>query len=536
MKPPEDSIETEDLLDRLVAEHADRLARDEDPRREEVLAEHPELRDDLLRCFRMIEAGLAAPQPSTSLQSGLRLGEFRILREIGRGGMGVVYLAEQPSLRRPVALKVLRHHLTLESRHVARFRREAETAARLRHPNVVAIHAVGEQDGHHYLAMDLVEGPTLARVIRDLAAIGRRPTAAELARATGARELETCGSYAEAAARFLLPVLDAVQAAHDVGLVHRDLKPSNILLDGRGRPHVADFGLAKGEGDAALSLSGEPIGTPHYMSPEQAHASAVPIGARSDVYSLGVVLFELLTLRVPFEGRTAHEVIQRILTEPPPRPRSVARDLPPALESVIVVAMTKDPACRYASPRAMAEDLERFLAGRPVAARPRRTTRFAESLASFLLMGQTWGIDYRSKLTLFGRPLVHVAFGLDPFTGRMRIARGIVAIGNVAIGGLALGGISVGLVSLGGLGAGLLVGIGGLGMGGLALGGVAIGLVALGGGAAGLVAVGGGAAGYYASGGSAWGAHVLDATTRDPEAVRFFEQWFPHWAGLLTPR
>ncbi|MBI3847617.1 MAG: serine/threonine protein kinase [Planctomycetes bacterium] len=518
MTEPLAPLAREDRIDRLVAEVADRLARDEDPRRDEVLAANPDVREELMRCFRMMDAGWrSAPALPAALPSGVRLGEFRVGREIGRGGMAVVYRAEQETLRRPVALKVLRGHLTLDPRHVDRFRREAEAAARLQHPNVVRIHAVGEQDGHYFIAMELIEGQTLAAVIRKLASLTRRPSAEDLARESGDRSLESCSSYVEAAVHLLLPVIAAVQAAHDAHIVHRDLKPSNVLLDAQGRPHVADFGLAKGEGDVGLSLTGEPIGTPYYMSPEQARAASRNVDGRTDVYSLGVVLFELLTLRLPFEGGSVQEVITRILATEPPRPRSIAGDVPAPLEAVVLRAMAKRPDDRYESPGALAADLERALSGKPVVA-PRPAAGLGTALWQ-ILASPYRGAEYRSAITLFGWPLVHVASGFDPVTGRIRVARGIFAIGNVAVGAVALGGVAFGLVSFGGIGIGVLLGMGGLGVGGVAIGGGAVGVVAL----------GGGAAGWYASGGAAMGAHVLDARTRDPEAWRFFETWIPWW-------
>jgi serine/threonine protein kinase len=520
-----DVLADEDLVDRLVAEAADRLARGEDPRCDEALAAHPRLRADLERCFRLMRVGRSASPPLAEIPANVRLGDFRIVREIGRGGMGVVYLAEQESLRRPVALKVLRNHLTLEPRHVERFRREAEAAARLRHEGVVRVHAVGESDGHYFIAMELCDGPTLSAVIRRLAELGRRPSAEDLARASGAAPLAACASYAEAAVRLVLPAIAAVQAAHDAGLVHRDLKPSNVLLDAKGRPRVADFGLAKGEGDAALSLSGEPIGTPYYMSPEQAQAASHGVDGRTDVYSLGVVLYELLTLRLPFEGASAREVMTRIVATEAPRPRSIAGDVPAPLEAIVMHAMAKRPEDRYPSPGDLAADLERALAGEPIAARGSGLRPIARALWRITVDPYRGG-EYRSSRTLFGWPLVHIASGFDPVTGRARVARGVVAVGNVAVGALAIGGAALGIVSLGGIGFGLLLGVGGLGIGG----------VALGGGAAGIVAIGGAAVGVVASGGAAWGFHVLDARTRDAVAMRFFETWLPSWAARFAER
>ena len=532
-------LSREDRLDRLVAEYADRLAHDSDPRREEMLAAHPELREELLRCFRMIEAGMApAPAVAARLATGVKLGEFQIQREIGRGAMGVVYLAEQPSLKRKVALKVLRHHLTLEARHVSRFEREARLAARLRHPNVVAIHAVGEEDGHHYIAMDHVPGPTLAQVIATLAKHQQKPTPADLARATGNADLERCASYFDAAVRLLMPVAEALAAAHEAGLVHRDVKPSNILLDAKGNPMVADFGLAKGEGDIGLTFSGEPVGTPYYMAPEQVEAATKSVDARTDVYALGVTLYELLTLRRPFEAPSYPELVTQILTYPPPRPRSVDPKIPRQLESVVMMAIAKDPEDRYKSMTELRDDLERAISGQRVLAKrsyfgwcPRGPLIIGISVGRRGLRARRWdrraltgrfyaapyGSEYKSKITILGLPLFHYASGIDPRTGRGRRAVGIIAIGNHAYGGLAIGGFAGGLIAIGGSAAGLL----------LAIGGAAIGGIAVGGAAAGLVAIGGGAAGVYGWGGGVWATHGVSGSHADPEAVDFFNRYAP---------
>jgi serine/threonine protein kinase len=526
---------TEDLIDQLVAEYADRVARDEDPAPEELIARQPGLADELRQCFAMIDAGRQRSLARQLPAEGLRLGPFRLVREIGRGGMGVVYEAEQQTLKRPVALKVLRHHLTLESRHVDRFRREAEAAARLRHPNVVTVHEVGEQDGHHFIAMDLVKGSTLSAIVGRLVEMERRPTADDLARLSGRTDLARCSSYSEAVVRLLLPALEGVQAAHAIGLVHRDLKPSNILVDSGGVPHVADFGLAKGEGDLGLSITGEPIGTPYYMSPEQAQASRRVVDASTDVYSLGVVLYELLTLHVPFEGRTAHEVITHILHQPPQRPRSLAPDVPPALEAVVLKALSKDPDQRYLNAAELARDLQAVLDGRSI--RARRTSALGEFLraSGLALLGTPKPVEFRSARTWLGWPLVHVAGGMEPGTNRWRCARGWLAIGPAAIGGLAVGGLAIGLLGFGGLGIGLLGAFGGFAVGGLALGGMALGGVTLGGFSAGALALGGQAYGYLAAGGKAVGTLVLDhhSGRMDPRALEILQEWMPWALDLL---
>jgi serine/threonine protein kinase len=520
------NLEREDLLDRLVAEYADRFARDEDPGRAEMLEKHPDLREELLRCFRMIEAGTApAAQVTARIAAGVRLGDYQILHELGRGAMGVVYLADDPKLRRRVALKVLRHHLTLEARHVSRFEREARLAARLRHPNVVAIHSVGEQDGHHFIAMDYLQGPTLAGVIQQLANLPSSPTAADLAKATNNQDLAGCLSYVEAAVRCLLPIFSALSAAHDAGLVHRDVKPSNILFDRNGNIAIADFGLAKGEGDVGLTLSGEPVGTPYYMAPEQVAVAAKTTDARTDVYSLGVTLFELLTLRRPYEAPSFSELVNQILSYPTPHPRQYNKNIPKNLERVVLCAIAKNPESRYASIAPFAEDLERALAGGKVLAKKASGNWYMGARPGFGSRNYPMlGYEYKSPISIFGLPLVHITSGLNPSTGRPYKSVGIIAIGNQAYGGFAFGGLAIGIVAFGGMAIGLLA----------AFGGAAIGAIACGGAAAGGIAVGGGAFGYYAWGGGAAGEHVIDAARRDPEALEFFNKYAPFLMQMMN--
>lgn len=517
-----DSQEREDLLDRIVCEYTDRCSREEYPPREEYYKKYPQLRSDLEPCFRMIEAGLApAPTASSRLASGVVLGDFKILREIGRGGMGVVYLAEQEKLNRRVALKVLRHHLTLESRHVGRFQREARSAARLKHPNIVSIYGVGEDDGHQYIAMDYLPGPTLERVINDLRAIhkktGERPTAADFAKIINHRDLAQCNSYPEAAIRFILPILDAVQAAHDAGIVHRDLKPSNILLDAAGSPSVADFGLAKGEGDIGLSFSGEPIGTPYYMAPEQVRAATKTVDGRTDLYSLGVTIYELLTLERPYQADSYPELVNKILSWPARSPRAVDKNISKNLERVILQSMHKTPEKRYNSAREFSQDLTRAISGGSVLAR--RSFMSGGMRAMPMPPGYVgWGYERKSNYTIFGIPLLHIAQGINPETGRPYIAKGIIAIGNTAVGVIAMGGQAVGIISFGGLSVGLLTAFGGLALStGFAAGGICLGSVA----------IGGVSFGFYSIGGVAGGLHALSGSHRDPEAEGFFKDIIP---------
>ena len=516
MKDNDDRDRREERLDRVVAEYADALARDAAPRRDDVIARHPDLRPELDLCLDMLEAGHGpAVSPRPPVVAGTRLGDFTVLREIGRGGMGVVYEAEQAGVGRKVALKVLRHHLTIDERHVARFRREARAAGRVRHPNVVTVHAVGEQDGHLYMAMDLVRGRSLADVLVELRALGRPPSARDLASAARVASLGRDASYAEAVVRLMLPVLSGLAAAHAAGVLHRDVKPSNVLVDEGGVVRLADFGLARGDDDAGLSLTGEPLGTPFYMSPEQAKAVTGGMDARTDVYSVGATLYELLSLRVPFDGDSAIDVIRKILSSEPERLGRAVPGLPRGLESVVHKALEKDRDRRYATVALMAADLERVLADEPVEA-PRPASA-----------AQRRGQEYRSRIEILGLPLVHLASGIDPETGRPRVAKGIIAVGNVAIGVVAIGGLAVGGLTLGGMSLGVLGAIGGLAVGGIAFGGGALGLVAIGGAAVGLVAAGGGAAGYYAIGGGVAGVHTISGAAQDPEAVEFLRRWLP---------
>jgi hypothetical protein len=273
-------------------------------------------------------------------------GDYELHEEIGRGGMGVVYRATQKSLGRTVALKMLLRRDLASTADLARFRSEAEAAARLDHPGIVSIFEVGECDGHPFYSMQFVEGTTLSRRL----ATGRMPP----------RE----------AAALLAKVADAVQAAHDRGVLHRDLKPSNILIDALGEPHVSDFGLAKRlEGDASVTHTGAILGTPCYMSPEQAAGSRGDVGPTSDVWSLGTILYQMLTGRPPFQAATPMDTLLAVLEADPPVPRSLERGVDRDLEMIALKSLQKPQDLRYASAADLAADLRSFLAGEPVAAR-----------------------------------------------------------------------------------------------------------------------------------------------------------------------
>ncbi|MBI4577749.1 MAG: protein kinase [Planctomycetes bacterium] len=295
--------------------------------------------------------GPAATPGASGPAGGERLGRYRLVRRLGEGGMGVVYLAEQEGLSRPVALKLLLAGDRADPEDVARFRNEAENAARLRHPGIVPIYDVGVEGARHYIAMEYVEGPSLE------AALDRAPLT--VAEALGiARDVAL-----------------ALHHAHEAGIVHRDVKPGNVLLgrdpEGRFRPMVSDFGLARNvRSSTRLTRTGTAIGTPAYMSPEQACGDKDAASPASDVYSLGATLYEMLCLRPPFEGDTPVLVLQQVVGRDPVSPRRADPRIPRDVETIVLRAMEKEPARRYPSALALAEDLDRFLRDEPIRARP----------------------------------------------------------------------------------------------------------------------------------------------------------------------
>ncbi len=308
--------------------------------------------------------------------------EYEMLGELGRGGMGIVYRVRQRSLDRTVALKLLRPGEEIFAEAVRRFEKEARALARLRHRHIVAIHEVGRTGGNLYYTMDLIEGASLAELIRD----GQVPPTR--------------------AVRLLRQVAAAVAHAHAHGLIHRDLKPANILVDRAGDAFVVDFGLARDLGLAAdATASGWIVGTPAYMSPEQAQGDAARIGEATDVYALGAVLYECLTGRPPFAGPSLAELIHAVVHDEPARPRAIAPGVPRDLEVICLKAMAKDPQRRYATVRALLEDLERFEEGKTIRARPPswgyRLSRFARRRASTLLTALFTAVFVSGAVVLF---------------------------------------------------------------------------------------------------------------------------------------
>ncbi len=273
------------------------------------------------------------------------LGDYELLEELARGGMGIVYRARQRSLNRIVALKMIRSGELAGPEEVARFRAEAEAAAHLDHPGIVPVYEVGEHNGQHFLSMALIEGGSLADELTDGPVPPRQ------------------------AAEVMQRVAEAVEFAHEQGVIHRDLKPRNILIDKFGKPRVTDFGLAKNLlVDSDLTITGQIVGTPAYMSPEQAHARDV--GPSADIYSLGATLYCLLTGRPPFQSATPHETLRQVTDDAPLPVRTLNRSIPVDLETICLKCLRKEPAQRYESAAALAQDLERWLKHEPIRARP----------------------------------------------------------------------------------------------------------------------------------------------------------------------
>ena len=300
-------------------------------------------------------------------------GDYELLREIARGGMGVVYEARQLSLNRTVALKmILAGHLATPAQ-VARFRAEAEAAARLEHPHIVPIYEIGEHDGQHFFTMKLVDGRSLAEVSSEF-----RVSGFESGRAVSNSELKTRNTKL---AVLMSKLARAVHYAHQRGIIHRDLKPTNVLIDAAGEPLVTDFGLAKVlDADAGLTQSLAVLGTPNYMAPEQAAGQTAQLTTAADVYGLGAILYELLTGQPPFAAATPLETMRKVIDEEPVAPSAlvsrksqIANRPDRDLETICLKCLEKEPSRRYASAEALAEDLERWRRDEPILARPSST-------------------------------------------------------------------------------------------------------------------------------------------------------------------
>jgi serine/threonine protein kinase len=392
----------EELVGRIADEFTQRLNRGERPSVEEYASAFAQDRPEIAALLRELLPALnwlQRPEVAAALADAdpllaAPLGDFRLIREIGRGGMGVVYEARQLSLKeRTVAVKVLPFAATLDPRQLQRFKNEAEAAARLHHEHVVPVYCIGCERGVHYYAMQYIEGLSLAALIEKLRRLaGLDPadpqrTAPHLAAPAVGQDtapvaaLTTEGANRSAeffntVARLGLEAAQGLAHAHGMGVLHRDIKPANLLVDNRCSLWITDFGLAQVCSDTRLTRTGELLGTVRYMSPEQALAKRVVVDERTDVYSLGATLYELLTLEPVFNGRDRQELLRQIAFDDPRPLRSHNRSIPRDLETIVATAVAKAPAHRYASAGALAMDLRRFLNGEPIKARPEGLPRW----------------------------------------------------------------------------------------------------------------------------------------------------------------
>ncbi len=414
MEKTTSQADREDRFNQILLDYVEAAERGERPNRDELLRTHPEFAGDLREFFATrdqvdriaapiraavsessawkssawksnhdLDATLPKKSPRSPENTGVpplgRIGDFRLVREVGRGGMGVVYEAEQLSLRRKVALKILPFAAAIDPRHLQRFRNEAQAAAQLHHSNIVPVHAVGAENGIHFYAMQFIEGQSLAQLLSELREGHPIPT--QVVKTT---RIDVHGTpstpitsehttrrrdYFRRMAELTCQAADALEYAHQAGIVHRDIKPANLLLDSMGRLWVADFGLALIRSDTGLTATGELVGTIRYMSPEQALGKPGLVDHRTDIYSLGATLYELLTLVPPFADEDRQTLLRRLADEDPRSPRQVDKSIPIELETILIKALAKSPLDRYASAREFADDLQRFLEDRPILAR-----------------------------------------------------------------------------------------------------------------------------------------------------------------------
>jgi serine/threonine protein kinase/Tfp pilus assembly protein PilF len=457
---------------------------------EQLIARHADLATPLRAYLKSIHllheaaGGVAAegaaaelPLEATSTESpalGL-LGDFRIGQEIGRGGMGVVYEAHQISLDRQVAIKVLPFVAVLDQKQIARFKNEAQAAAQLHHPHIVPVFSVGCERGVHYYAMQMIEGQSLAEVIEEMRAVkgegrraesrGQRAESSNLLPARSPqppvsksqilnpksqidtavalstqRESDSPGFF-RTVARLGIEAAEALQHAHEQGVIHRDVKPSNLMIDLAGKLWITDFGLARVSSDSSLTVTGDVLGTARYMSPEQAAGRTALVDERADIYSLGVTLYEALTLQHAFDGEGREQILRKIAGVEPLAPRRINPAIPRDLETIVLTACAKERQHRYETAGELADDLKRFLAGEPTRARRAtlldRSTRWARrhrrtvATAVLLLVVVSVG-SIVSTVMLSGEQqrtqaaLAESQTNLDRAETNYRVARGVV--------------------------------------------------------------------------------------------------------------
>ena len=371
-------------LAELFSELSERAARGEQVDIEEIAQMHPEFGADLKELWgtvvvanavgtdAVVDQRRVGNDVSAVFELPCRIGDYELQEELGRGGMGVVYKALHVSLNRIVAVKMLLRGRFASSADQARFRAEAEAIAQLDHPNIVPVYEVGQLEGNIYFSMKYVKGQTLQQLL-----------------ASGPMD-------ARNAAQIMALVSRAIDFAHRRGVLHRDLKPSNILIDDEGQPHVNDFGLAKQLSDReSLTRSGAVIGTPAYMSPEQAAGHRGQVGPLSDVYAMGSILFHAIAGQPPFQGDSAVDVVLRVLEEDAPPVRTINPNADRELEMVVTRCLQKPADLRYQSAAKLAEDLEAWLADEPVAARKGRVSKLAALLfreTHHVSVLENWGL------------------------------------------------------------------------------------------------------------------------------------------------
>lgn len=395
-----------------------------------LLAEHPQYADELRTHLERLQALGILHAPAASAQVPERLGDFRLVRQLGRGGMGVVYLAEQSSLQRQVALKLVHPEQLFFARARERFRREILAVARLQHPGIVPILTSGEAEGIPFYAMELVHGASLQELLQELA--GNAPATldgtalrAALQRATAKKHdlgpvQDTpvfAGAWIAVCCRLALQAATALQHAHEQGVLHRDVKPSNLLLTSDGSVRLIDFGLASARGEQRITRTGAAMGSLPYMAPEQVRGAVDTIDARTDVYSLGVTFYELLTLTLPY-GDGSGTTRERILSgtcEPPARRNPQVH---PDVDAICMLAMDVDPGRRYASATAFADDLRAFLEHRSVRARR----------PSLLLRARRWAVRNPGRATAAAGAFVLCVPAPLVFAAQQSLARAEVQV------------------------------------------------------------------------------------------------------------
>jgi len=374
----------QDILETAIAEFSERVRQGQTASVDEYVTRYPDLAEELRELLPTIvdlehlksrqeraTGGLTSLGPLTIQQ----LGDFKLIREIGRGGMGIVFEARQESLARQVAIKVLPRQPWQDAKQLEQFKQEAQVAAGLHHTNIVQIYGVGEDEGYHYYAMQLIEGKGLDRLIQWLSHIST-DTAGQASDQLGSlckplfgspRDVTACTpSYWQGVARIGLQVAEALAYAHDQGVIHRDIKPANLLVDRQGVIWITDFGLAHAAREAGVTQPGSTAGTLRYLAPEQFQGH---VDARSDIYSLGITLYELLTLTPAYEASDQTSLIRSITQSEPPKPRKVRPGIPRDLETIILKAMARDPQRRYVWAQDLADDLRNYLQDLPIKAR-----------------------------------------------------------------------------------------------------------------------------------------------------------------------